>query len=104
VLKNVAGALSECAKVHQNREKIVAAGGIEKLVGLLSCTNDPLLENVTKVLGECANHPDSMARIQELDGVRLIWSLLKNKSSKVQASAAWALVPCIKNSQVIKPC
>ena len=32
-------------------------------------------------------------------GVRLLWSLLKNSSEKVQASAAWALSPCIKNAE-----
>jgi len=36
--------------------------------------------------------------IHKLDGVRLIWSLLKNPSEKVQASAAWALSPCIRNA------
>lgn len=40
-----------------------------------------------------------MAIIEELDGVRLIWSLLKNPSPAVQANAAWALVPCIKNAK-----
>ena len=32
-------------------------------------------------------------------GVRLLWSLLKNSSEKVQASAAWALSPCIKHAE-----
>ena len=30
--------------------------------------------------------------------MRLLWSLLKNASEKVQASAAWSLSPCIKNA------
>ncbi|KAF6216722.1 hypothetical protein GE061_001069 [Apolygus lucorum] len=98
VLKNVAGALAECAKLPHNRENICKSGGIKALVGLLTLTNKELLENVTKVLGECANEMECMTKIEELDGVRLIWSLLKNKSTKVQASAAWALVPCIQNS------
>lgn len=32
-----------------------------------------------------------------MDGVRLLWSLLKNPNPRVQASAAWAICPCIKN-------
>ncbi|XP_014243459.1 armadillo repeat-containing protein gudu-like [Cimex lectularius] len=98
VLKNVAGALAECAKLQHNRDNIGKSGGIEALVSLLNLTNRALLENVTKVLGECGNEVECMAKIEELDGVRLIWSLLKNKSPRVQASAAWALVPCISNS------
>lgn len=42
---------------------------------------------------------ESMVIIEELDGVRLIWSLLKNPSPAVQANAAWALVPCIRNAK-----
>lgn len=96
----MAGALAECAKLPHNRENISKSGGIKALVGLLTLTNKELLENVTKVLGECANEMECMTKIEELDGVRLIWSLLKNKSTRVQASAAWALVPCIQNSRV----
>jgi hypothetical protein len=35
-----------------------------------------------------------------MDGVRLLWSLLKNPNQKVQAAAAWAICPCIKNIKV----
>lgn len=38
--------------------------------------------------------------IDQLDGVRLVWSLLKNPSPEVQSSAAWALCPCIENAKV----
>lgn len=38
--------------------------------------------------------------IDQLDGVRLVWSLLKNPSTSVQSSAAWALCPCIENAKV----
>lgn len=38
--------------------------------------------------------------IDRLDGVRLLWSLLKNPHPDVQASAAWAICPCIENAKV----
>lgn len=38
--------------------------------------------------------------IDRLDGVRLLWSLLKNPNPAVQASAAWAICPCIENAKV----
>lgn len=38
--------------------------------------------------------------IDQLDGVRLVWSLLKNPSADVQRSAAWALCPCVENAKV----
>ena len=37
--------------------------------------------------------------IDKLDGVRLLWSLLKNQNPEVQASAAWAVCPCIENAR-----
>lgn len=39
-----------------------------------------------------------MQEINELDGVRLVWSLLKNDSKKVQTNAALALSPCVQNA------
>lgn len=101
VLTNVVGALAECAKLAHNRDVIRKVQGIPPLVNLLNLTNQPLLENTTRVLGECAWDSECMAEIEEMDGVRLIWSLLKNDSPKVQAEAAWALVPCVQNAKVI---
>lgn len=31
--------------------------------------------------------------------MRLLWSLLKNQNPQVQASAAWAVCPCIENAK-----
>lgn len=38
--------------------------------------------------------------IDRLDGVRLLWSLLKNPDPRVEAAAAWAISPCVKNIKV----
>ena len=38
--------------------------------------------------------------IDRLDGVRLLWSLMKNQNPQVQAAAAWAISPCVKNVKV----
>lgn len=40
-----------------------------------------------------------MAVIDRLDGVRLLWSLLKSANHMVQASAAWAISPCIEHAK-----
>nr|KAJ3422914.1 Armadillo repeat-containing protein 4 [Polyrhizophydium stewartii] len=40
-----------------------------------------------------------MAVIDRLDGVRLLWSLLKSPNPMVQASAAWAISPCIEHAK-----
>jgi hypothetical protein len=50
-------------------------------------------------VGACALEPENMVIIDKLDGVRLLWSLLKNTNPEVQASAAWAICPCIENAK-----
>ncbi|XP_053569874.1 outer dynein arm-docking complex subunit 2 isoform X2 [Bombina bombina] len=99
VLVNVVGALGECGQEPTNRAIIRKSGGINPLVNLLSGTNQALLVNVTKAVGACASEPENMAIIDRLDGVRLLWSLLKNPHPDVQASAAWAICPCIENAK-----
>ncbi len=60
-------------------------------------TNNQLLVNTCKALGQCALDSENISIIERLDGVRLLWSLLKNSSASVQAAAAWAICPCIRN-------
>lgn len=110
VLINVVGALGECAKVPANRSAIRKAGGISPLVSLLTGTNQQLLVNVTKAVGECAMEQENMgwvilffsltmecmwstkiyafflfyfSIVDRLDGVRLLWSLLKSPNTEV---------------------
>ncbi|XP_034428728.1 armadillo repeat-containing protein 4 isoform X2 [Hippoglossus hippoglossus] len=99
VLVNVVGAMGEFAKVAANRGIIRKCKGIKPLINLLTETNQALLVNVTKTVGACAIDRDNMTVISQLDGVRFVWSLLKNSSTDVQASAAWALCPCIENAK-----
>ncbi|XP_040831657.1 outer dynein arm-docking complex subunit 2-like [Ochotona curzoniae] len=99
VLINVVGALGECCQDYESRVIVQRCGGIQHLVNLLVGVNQALLVNVTKTVGACAREPESMVIIDRLDGVRLLWSLLKNPHPDVQASAAWALCPCIKNAK-----
>ncbi|KAI1242632.1 hypothetical protein IHE44_0000168 [Lamprotornis superbus] len=99
VLINVIGALGECCQEQENRGTIRRCGGIAPMVKLLTATNQALLVNVNKAVGGCAMEPENMSIIDSLDGVRLLWSLLKNPNPDVQASAAWALCPCVENAK-----
>ncbi|NXN34980.1 ARMC4 protein, partial [Rhinoptilus africanus] len=99
VLVNVVGALAECCQEPINRTTVRTCGGIPTLVKLLTGTDRALLVNVTKAVGACATEPENMMIIDRLDGVRLLWSLLKNPNPDVQASASWAICPCIANTK-----
>ncbi|KFP68469.1 Armadillo repeat-containing protein 4 [Cariama cristata] len=99
VLVNIVGALGECCQEPVNRTIIRKCGGIPHLVKLLTGTDQTLLVNVTKAVGACATEPENMMVIDRLDGVRLLWSLLKSPNPDIQASAAWAICPCIENAK-----
>jgi hypothetical protein len=99
VLINVVGALGACAQIPEGRTSIREANGISPLVQLLKRTDPRLLVNVTRAVGSCAMEVECMTMIDRLDGVRLLWSLLKSPESTVQASAGWALSPCIENAK-----
>ncbi|KAG5451133.1 Armadillo repeat-containing protein 4 [Clonorchis sinensis] len=99
VLVNVVGALGEMAKDANNIVTIRKTHGIPPLVSLLTRTNQDLLINTTRAIEKCAGEPESMSIIESLDGVRLLWSLLKNPNPEVQSGAAWAICPCIENAK-----
>eukprot|EP00054_Salpingoeca_dolichothecata_P017124 m.102085 g.102085 ORF g.102085 m.102085 type:complete len:1027 (-) comp22316_c0_seq2:122-3202(-) len=100
VLINVAGALGElCRDNAEVRKALRSSGGIDPLVKLLTGTNQDLLVNVTFAVGQSAKDHDNMSIVDKLDGVRLLWSLLKSPNQKVQANAAWAICPCLANAK-----
>ncbi|ALC38816.1 CG5155 [Drosophila busckii] len=98
VITNVAGALAECVRFQNNRESVRMANGLPPIVALLNSSHAPLLENLAKAIKECAEDPDSMRILEDLDAVRLVWSLLKNTNPRVQAYAAYAICPCVQNA------
>lgn len=99
VLTNVVGGIAECVKFPQNRDALKQANGLPAIVSLLHSTHAPLLENCARTINECARERDMIKILEELDAIRLTWSLLKNPNTRVQAYAAWALCPCIENAQ-----
>ncbi|KAG8041413.1 hypothetical protein G9C98_002401 [Cotesia typhae] len=103
VLANVVGALAECCIDPANRHVLRINNGLPKLIRLLSGTYEPLLENLPLVIKECAEDEQCMDVINDpshsLDGVRLVWSLLKHPSNVIKRNACRALVPCIKNAK-----
>ncbi|XP_014206487.1 armadillo repeat-containing protein gudu, partial [Copidosoma floridanum] len=103
VLANVVGALAECCKDPTNRDVLRAHEGLPKLITLLSATYEPLLENIPLVIEQCAENEACMDVINDqehkLDGVRLVWSLLKHSSDRIKRNACFALVPCIRRAK-----
>uniref|UniRef100_UPI00398E4B24 outer dynein arm-docking complex subunit 2 isoform X2 n=1 Tax=Pristiophorus japonicus TaxID=55135 RepID=UPI00398E4B24 len=96
-----ARAIFKCAEDEATRNLVRAHNGLGPLVKLFSKPdNKELLAAATGAVWKCAISMENVDRIIEsLDGVRLLWSLLKKPNPDIQASAAWAICPCIENAK-----
>ncbi|XP_048462816.1 outer dynein arm-docking complex subunit 2 [Rhincodon typus] len=97
-----ARAIFKCAEDEETRNLVRTHFGLGPLVKLVSKSdNKQLLAAATGAVWKCAISMENVERIIEsLDGVRLLWSLLKKPNPDIQASAAWALCPCIENAKI----
>ncbi|XP_068438498.1 outer dynein arm-docking complex subunit 2 isoform X2 [Clinocottus analis] len=96
-----ASAIFKCAEEKQTRDLVRLYKGLQPLVLLLKkANNKPLLAAATGAIWKCSISVENVAEIiDQLDGLRLVWSLLKNPNTDVQSSAAWALCPCIEKAK-----
>ncbi|XP_021242225.1 armadillo repeat-containing protein 4 isoform X4 [Numida meleagris] len=96
-----ASAIFKCAEDKETRDLVRQHGGLQPLSVLLdNSENKRLLAAVTGAIWKCAISEENVSKIiDRLDGVRLLWSLLKNPNPDVQANAAWAICPCIENAK-----
>ena len=84
VLTNVVGAMAECTVLQANIDIIKTEDGLGPLIRLINTNGSDLLVNVSRALGKCAEDKEVLEKMRKQDGVRLLWSLLKNPSEKVQ--------------------
>ena len=54
------------------------------MIRLINTNGPELLVNVSRALGEIAHDREALEKMRRQDGVRLLWSLLKHPSEKVQ--------------------
>uniref|UniRef100_A0A8D0ZCW5 Outer dynein arm docking complex subunit 2 n=1 Tax=Sus scrofa TaxID=9823 RepID=A0A8D0ZCW5_PIG len=99
--EHCAMAIYQCAEDEETRDLVRLHGGLKPLASLLNNTdNKERLAAVTGAIWKCSISKENVIKIiDRLDGVRLLWSLLKNPHADVKASAAWALCPCIQNAK-----
>ena len=70
---------------------------ITPLLEYLNSTDDEFVIYAAKAIGSCCNHDNNLKTLIAKEGVRKLWSLMKSKSSGVQAAATRALVPFLKS-------
>eukprot|EP00698_Gefionella_okellyi_P003505 TRINITY_DN13305_c0_g1_i1.p1 TRINITY_DN13305_c0_g1~~TRINITY_DN13305_c0_g1_i1.p1 ORF type:complete len:1153 (+),score=225.93 TRINITY_DN13305_c0_g1_i1:34-3459(+) len=90
-----AAVLSNLCQSEQGRKAVKSSSGLLPLVSLLTSTNLDVLVHVCNALYYACLATDNMKVVTDNDGIRLLWSLLKSRSQRVQAAAARAIMPCI---------
>jgi hypothetical protein len=68
-------------------------------INYLLLSQQLLLVNATKAVGQLARDNDARKDMDAQDGFRLVWSLLKHPAPMVQASAAWAICPYVESNK-----
>ncbi|KAK7863417.1 hypothetical protein R5R35_006496 [Gryllus longicercus] len=98
ILSNVMEGLAECGRLEENRSTI-ARGDVLPTAVMRLMGNDPrVLSAAAMCLGTCARSPEVAQRIMELDGFRMLFSVLQDSNPSVPATALWALRPLIRNT------
>lgn len=98
ILANVCGVIAQMLKLNDSLSlaQFCHSPQFELVIKFLSYSFEPLLQNSSAVLTECAKNTDYAKKLDDLDGTRLLWSLLRNPCSHVKANASWALCEYIQ--------
>jgi hypothetical protein len=69
------------------------------LVAYLRSTDPDFVIYSARAIGAACCEKENLQRLMDLNGVRILWSLMKSPFSGVQAAATRALVPFLKSDQ-----
>lgn len=101
ILANVSGAIAQLLKLKNptSTTQFCTSPQFDLTVRFLNYSYEPLLQNASAILTECSKDEVNAKKLDELDGTRLLWSLLQNQCSQVKANASWALCEYIQNDE-----
>ncbi|OHT12507.1 Armadillo/beta-catenin-like repeat family protein [Tritrichomonas foetus] len=72
---------------------------IPDLINYLNNTDPSFVIYAAKAIGSCCTEKQNLSRLIDLNGIRILWSLMKSPFSGVQAAATSALVPFLKSEK-----
>jgi HEAT repeat protein len=70
---------------------------IPDLIEYLRSTDSDFVIYAAIAIGSCCSQSENLGKLQDLNGVRILWSLMKSPISGVQAASTRALVPFLKS-------
>lgn len=72
---------------------------IPDLIEYLNNTDPDFVIYAAKAIGACCREKQNLQRLTDLNGIRILWSLMKSPYSGVQAAATSALVPFLQSEK-----
>lgn len=88
---HIVGAIGEIAKDPKGPLEVLRCKGCNTLVDILNIPNEELTGTAARAIAACAVNSSCRAVFNRLEGLRLLWSLMKSRNNKVVAGAAWAV-------------
>lgn len=99
VLVKAVGAFSELLKYEKNRPEFLSGGGLNVLVTCLESTSLQLLENTCNAMEQCGKDINTAKKMEDLNAIAKVWSLLSYPKPSIQGYAAFALCAYIESSE-----
>ncbi|XP_050423913.1 armadillo repeat-containing protein gudu isoform X2 [Adelges cooleyi] len=100
VIANTVASMAECTKIVRNKIALKTADGLVPIIKLLQdSSHERILINVCRVIDNCATEPQCIEQVMNNDGIRLVWSMMKFDSTRVQSTAGHTLVTLLKNTK-----
>ncbi|OHS94331.1 Armadillo/beta-catenin-like repeat family protein [Tritrichomonas foetus] len=97
IRKGVLCALGVLTQTQKCAQWTVRQNLIPDLIEYLHSTDYDFVIYSAKAIGACCTEKENLSRLMQLNGVRILWSLMKSPSSGVQAAATRALVPFLQS-------
>lgn len=98
-MAHACGVITQLLRFPKNIPIFCQSKEFEIVVDLLNFSNEYLLESASNVLTECAKHEIYAEKSDELDGTRLLWSILRHRKPQVKANASWALCEYVSHDK-----
>lgn len=88
---HIVGAIGEIAKDPKAPLEILRCKGCKTLVDILNIPNEELTGTAARAIAACAANSSCRAVFNRLEGLRLLWSLMKSRNNQVVSGGAWAV-------------
>ncbi|CAH3188738.1 unnamed protein product [Porites evermanni] len=88
---HIVGAIAELAKDPRAPLEMLRCKGCRTLVDILNIPNEELTSTAARAIAACAVEVGCRSVFNRLEGLRLLWSLMKSRNNEVVSGAAWAV-------------